>query len=381
MKLVKGFRFLLNLVLMCFASVFPKDSRIIIYGAWKGEKFADNPKYVFIEASKDKECRHIWISKNKDVLADISKKGYEGYYTYSLKGLGYQLRAKKAVLCLGVNDFYWPLLANKYILQLWHGIPLKKIMYHVYKPNFQERVKNKFYKKMYVLYTSDKYKEIYKYAFDKDEEHLLLCGQPRNDIFFDNKLINEEMDKKLKDLIGDKKIILYMPTHRNEGHVSMDLSLIMNLDDINRLCNKQNYVYLINKHFYHKNETPYVCMSNIIEVTNMNFDSQFLLAKADILVTDYSSCYVDYLLKDKPILFYQYDKEDYVINDREFYFDGAEVMPGEITYEFTAFYESLERVILNPEIHSTHLAVKDFFYNKECQSASSGKVLEFLKSL
>jgi CDP-glycerol glycerophosphotransferase (TagB/SpsB family) len=40
-------------------------------------------------------------------------------------------------------------------------------------------------------------------------------------------------------------------------------------------------------------------------------DMQELLLAADILITDYSSCFYDYLLLEKPILFYIFDEEEY----------------------------------------------------------------------
>ena len=47
----------------------------------------------------------------------------------------------------------------------------------------------------------------------------------------------------------------------------------------------------------------------------------------DLLVTDYSSIYIDYLLTEKPIVFLPYDKEQY-LEGRGMNFGYDEVTPG-----------------------------------------------------
>lgn len=47
-----------------------------------------------------------------------------------------------------------------------------------------------------------------------------------------------------------------------------------------------------------------------------------------MLVTDYSSIYFDYLLLDKPIIFFNYDLEEYLNNSRDMYFNYDEFTPG-----------------------------------------------------
>ena len=52
------------------------------------------------------------------------------------------------------------------------------------------------------------------------------------------------------------------------------------------------------------------------------------LIEYDVLVTDYSSIYFDYLLLDRPIVFYNNDQQEYESNERSFYYDVDEVRPG-----------------------------------------------------
>src|SRR5699024_9656806 len=50
---------------------------------------------------------------------------------------------------------------------------------------------------------------------------------------------------------------------------------------------------------------------NNIKVVPANIDSNRLLGIVDLLITDYSSIFYDYLVTDKPIIHYLYDLETY----------------------------------------------------------------------
>lgn len=52
-------------VIMFLSCLFPRSRKIYIFGAWLGEQFADNPKYLFLEAQEHKEIRPVWITKNE----------------------------------------------------------------------------------------------------------------------------------------------------------------------------------------------------------------------------------------------------------------------------------------------------------------------------
>lgn len=379
----KAVKTIVGLLGLCISYVFPKKDSICIYGAWKGQRFADNPKYLFLESEKRKKLRNIWITKKLEVEQALRQQGFEVYSANSLKGIFYQLRAGKAVLCVGMNDVNASLLGGKKILQLWHGVPLKKIMYDAYTPNWLERIKNKFIKETYVVCTSNNFKKIYQSAFGKDEKHVLVMGQPRNDLFYDSQLVDLEMKKKLEDLTNGRKMILYMPTHRSAGKVPMKLEQHLDLNWMNEFCRRTNSVFVVNKHFYHKGEERIEGYEYICEITDMGFDSQFLLLCANCLITDYSSCYIDYLLRECPIIFYQYDLEHYKQNERELYFEGAGVLPGPVVKNHMDLQTVLESLANddNAGINEQIFAAKNFFYDKAAQEPVAAKILDIWEKL
>ncbi len=73
--------------------------------------------------------------------------------------------------------------------------------------------------------------------------------------------------------------------------------------------------------------------SNIIFIDPL-VDVYDFLPNSDLLITDYSSIYFDYLLMNKEIIFYPFDYENYNRTDREFYFNYNAFTPGKKVYNF-----------------------------------------------
>lgn len=85
--------------------------------------------------------------------------------------------------------------------------------------------------------------------------------------------------------------------------------------------------------------------SNITDITERSMDIQELLMDTDILVTDYSSTYIDYLLLDRPVVFYNFDYQDYLEHDRGMYCDYEKAAPGYKAETFEALMEEFERLV------------------------------------
>jgi len=173
-----------------------------------------------------------------------------------------------------------------------------------------------------------------------------------------------------------------MPTHRKEGKEKMCMSKILDLDRLNQFCMENNVLFLIKKHYYHNQEVENLDVyTNIKDITQTEYDSQQLLKYADVLITDYSSCFVDFLLLDRPVIFYNYDHDQYVINDRDLYFDYDATTPGEKAKTFQELLSVLENVLIegvDPFAERRHV-VKNIFYSEENQKMVGRKILDYVR--
>lgn len=332
---MKIFGKVLNRIIYQIVRVIPRNKNLWLFGSWFGQRFSDNSKYMFLYTLKNSDdIKAIWITKNKELVERFSEQ-YPIVYAFSPKGIYYQLRAKVFFYCCGQDDFFSALLGGAKKINLWHGVPLKKIMFDdefspLSKIN-KEKIRKLAYNLMHdgnevVVCTSSTMIDIYKRAFATD--NVCSLGQPRNDVFFTDEYSYDSLDLMGIDINKYSIVYLYMPTHRCEGKYELDMGKIINLKELQSFLSETNSVFLIKKHFYHSHEiTNTDDFLNIFDITNIPCDSQLLLKKTDVLITDYSSCFIDYMLLGRKIIFYGYDKENYLLQDRSMYFNYDEIIP------------------------------------------------------
>jgi CDP-glycerol glycerophosphotransferase len=365
----------------------------MIFGAEAGENFAGNPKYIFLEAQKDPDIRNIWITKNHDIVNKMRAKGYECYHASSLKGIYYQLRAYVAVMSHSIKqDFKGVCMGSATTVNTWHGVGLKRSWFrnkNTYTTKLlavENDLLRKFHvwivktyvsKYNFVISTSKAVSEYYPQTYRVPKEQVFELGQARNDVFYDDSL-----EEDVPEFLKANKIITYMPTHRHYGKKpskEIKLDTILDYEQIKRFCEAHGYKFLIKNHIRLKSQKE-LNTDFIIDITNMNIDPQIVLKYTDILITDYSSCYTDYLLLDRPVIFYCFDLDQY-LNDWDLNFDYDYVTPGFKSKSFEELLEHLTLTVTSSEdlFKDERRRVRDIFYSRENQGIVAKKQYEFIK--
>ncbi len=98
----------------------------------------------------------------------------------------------------------------------------------------------------------------------------------------------------------------------------------------------------------------------------------------DCLVTDYSSIYFDYLLLDRPILFFAYDLQHYRQDERNLLFEYQEMAPGTICNNQQELLNALLELTEDPwqtERKKVRNRVFDYVDDK-----AGARILEFLEN-
>jgi CDP-glycerol glycerophosphotransferase (TagB/SpsB family) len=96
-------------------------------------------------------------------------------------------------------------------------------------------------------------------------------------------------------------------------------------------------IFVIKGHFASGNSN-----SNLSRIVTINgdefFDINSFMMHADVLLTDYSGCYFDFLCLNKPIILTPFDIEEYISLDRELYFNYSEIASGPIAKNWEDVY-------------------------------------------
>lgn len=98
----------------------------------------------------------------------------------------------------------------------------------------------------------------------------------------------------------------------------------------------------------------------------------------DALITDYSSIYFDFLLLDRPIIFFPYDMENYICNDRSLLFDYKTMAPGPLcTNQNQVEHELLQ--VTNDQYKKHRKQVTDLVFSHKDDN-SSERLWDILKN-
>lgn len=360
----------------------PKNKNLILFSAWFGKKYADNSRYLFEYMLKNSRYDLYWFTKNEEVYKELKEKKIPVLYSKTWKAKWLQCRAVMLVSTIQMND-YNELLLNKCImLDLDHGFPGKPGA--LMQPTVDDAWKEWYYfrrkgVKFYQTAASYWTVEYCSLSYDVPYSHYLFCNKPRVDVLFD-KSLQQGVNTCVNEIKQNRRLITYLPTHRSCGRKKIPLNDVLELKEIQLFCEKTNSVFLIKKHFYHKDEVESLDeYPNIFDFTNRDLDTQVLLAQTDILVTDFSSCYIDFMPLDRPIVFYAYDYDEYLANERDYYWKYEKITAGYKTknkHDFTKALESLSEDWQDTKHIEGRNRMKFNFFDKEVEMGTTREKLK-----
>lgn len=183
----------------------------------------------------------------------------------------------------------------------------------------------------------DEYKK--KYELSKCTFYKSLC--PRIELLkFDNERLLA-FEKLIKNT-SKQKIIGCMLTFRRKPNMFQfdEKSMIpfdVDFDNLNLKLKEKNIIFVVKlHHVFDYSSIPYEKYSNIKFIKNLDLlkcglESTSFMSFCDALISDYSSAFIDYLLLNRPIYFYNADFDEYKNSDIDgFLWDDPEkFMPGD----------------------------------------------------
>ena len=329
-----------------FGQIRP-DSHIWLFSSTDNSHYNYNSRYLFEYVKENlPEITPLFVINDPELRNSLSSKYGKQYFieTESIQGIRQALSAGVWFTSAGLPAYGTGLHKKRLIINLWHGVPLKKIA--LLDPNLKKAARI-YFKKIFsenytcILTTSHELIPLMARSFAVSEDKIKVWGQPRNDGLFKKNDCREILGQLFPDLPEYTKTVLYAPTFRDYGQVQLFPFKDFDQEQLEAFLEEKNMLLFIRTHVAEQGSAaPYLGKRIRFLGNEQAEDVTGILNIFDCLITDYSSIYIDYLLTDKPMIFLPYDRQQY-LDGRGMNFDYDDVTPGPKPETFNDFLDAL----------------------------------------
>ena len=290
--------------------------------------------------------------------------------------------------------------SDQICVDLWHGVPLKTIGAMVHGLTDEKRQSELYWWSKVDAATS--YSQLYTSLMNACMQigghRYTITGAPRNDL-----LLTSDGRGKLSELMNidldGKKILFFLPTFRTthygryDGNKQWENIFGMssfNMAEFDEFLGDNNIVFVTklhpNEEYKMLNLVEQKVTRNMVLIRNSDLidnttDLYEVLNSADLLITDYSSVYFDFLLLDRPIVFTPVYLDSYsdlrgmLLGPYDFWTPGPKALDRE-TLEETILY-----CLSNTEYYAKERkTIKDIMHHYQ-DANSSRRVWDLLTSM
>ena len=344
----------------------PRSRDEWVFGCGAG--IGDGALALWREAAADGR-RAIWLVGSFREAADAAALGIPTARKSSLRGLWRTARARVVVVTHGFGDVNRYAVSGALVVQLWHGIPLKRIGLDspetLRMPGPLARLRagrlaRGLLARMYRTATqrisvlpaaSHVVRARLESAFSLPDDRVPVTGEPRVDVL--SRGTAEErraearaaIDRACGPIDSDARLVLYAPTWRDgasDPAVPTPAEWAKMLDVLRR----HDTVLLVRSHPLGAGDYEPPTSTERVRALGSDLvpDVTPLLPALDLLVTDYSSLVFDAALVPLPVVFLAPDVDDYA-RRRGFYGRYADVAGQDWATDWTVALAQLDAVL------------------------------------
>ncbi|MFB3855549.1 MAG: CDP-glycerol glycerophosphotransferase family protein [Vicinamibacterales bacterium] len=378
-------------VLVPLVSWVPRDPNLWAFGTLNGRGFAENTKWLYLHCQQVGGVRAIWISRDRTLVEWLRAQGLPAKWLYSLAGMWVCVRAGVYLYNWYVSDVCFWLSRGALKVNLWHGIPLKRIQWDSVKTQDIE------YRMRYgswlsrtlaravspgrvtaphlITATSHEVAAILAKAFSVPSDRVAITGLPRTEgLVRTSPTLNEAEAAALVRIEATRReggwVAAYVPTFRSEAITSSFVSAPFRMLDA--AARSSGGLLVVKPHLNTDWSPGEVGVCQNIVCVPREADLYTFLGGVDLLLTDYSSVFFDFLLLDRPIVFMCEDLEEYQSRERQFYFDYETTTPGRRvnTWEQVAEIFRTLKVPVRDEYEGARRALRTRMFEQPAEGAA-----------
>lgn len=361
----------------------PIQEKAVFYDSFSGLGVLDSPRTLFkamLQREEFKDFVHIW-TVNKEEVSSLNLDEFRNLpnVKFVKRNSSEYLKALstcKYLICNSSVPQYFARRPEQIYLNTWHGVPSKVMGYERpgQRVNATQNIEHNFLNTTHMIaanhFTGER---MFKKAYMMDgiyEGKLLDEPLPRTDT---TRTTSREYAMERLNAAGihtDKKIIVYAPTWKGQLYNALDYDLTELKDAVKTLrdnIDTEEYEVFLRVHYFiyrailMDEEMSKICIPFTV-------DTSELLSVVDILISDYSSIFFDFLGTGRPILFYVPDIADYSEN-RGLYIP-MEDMPGPVSENLVDIARYINNI---DEVKKEYQPKYDAMY-EWCCSKEDGKV-------
>lgn len=354
-----------------YYKTLPIREKTILYESFFGRGMTCNPYALFRAMLKDPEYQgytHVWVLDDFENHR-VTMEEYPGknviFVKYQSREYLKWLASAKIVVNNVTFQGYYTKKENQIYINTWHGIPLKYLGRDL--PDGATEIKNasrSFLQSDHILAANSFLTSIYLNSYHIKEIYsgtILEEGYPRNDLLHsEREYILDKLRRNGVKLEPNKKVILYAPTWRGNNFGKPQDTV----EDI--FAFREQLMAAIDTEQYQVLVKPHNALHELMRkhddcdfVVPASFDANEMLSQTDILISDFSSIYFDFLTTRRPILFYIPDAEEYK-QERGIYF-GLEELPAPYTDDPAQIAEWINHIeAFQRDTRSQYEKVRDF---------------------
>lgn len=311
----------------------------------------------------------VWLVRTDAQARDAAALGIPHVRADSWRGLWLTARAEVVVVTHGFGDVNRYAVSGSYLVQLWHGIPLKRI--GIDSPETvrssllpSSRLVRRLLALMYRSATrrirllpaaSHLVRGRLESAFSLDDSRVPVLGEPRVDVLSQGTEAErrERARARLEELLGplgDDRLVLYAPTWR-DGDEDPAIPTTADWMRITGMLQSHGARLIVRSHPLGAGEYSPPEGAERVHLLGSDrvADITPLLPGMDVLVTDYSSLAYDSSLVPLPVVYFAPDVTAYA-RRRGFYGAYADVAGADVAVDWTGALEQIAAVLVDDRV-------------------------------
>ncbi|MCB9917798.1 MAG: CDP-glycerol glycerophosphotransferase family protein [Planctomycetes bacterium] len=373
----------------------PKRPDLWVFGGCRGEDYADNARHFFQwMALHHPGVRCVWVTHDSDVLTKLQERGLDVASTFSWESTKIHMRASVAVTSHGTTrDLHrFVIGGGTTIVRLGSGTPLARTGRDLHAGPFHAGPIRRFaswcrgmldhllpsetdrFDLLTVASTHAIPNALSAYGTTRDR--IVVTGLARTDLM---------VQRQLRVRLGPRRV-LYIPGGLATSFTHSSFDALANLepsvaDQKLEACDAELFVPLGDGHVPSSDSLRRLSMCERVHLFECG-DLHHHLDGFDVFATDGSNTFCDYLLLDRPIIFFRREELDAVADrERWLYYDWDWLCCGPLVRTWDDFFDAIARALEAPEDHDeARIRTRRLFHDhadaENCRRIHSA-ILEF----